>query len=112
MAVLGELESAVMDILWSHRSALSVREVHELLWQDRDLAYTTVMTVLDRLSKKGIASRKLDGRAWLYSPALTRVELVRARIAELLDGLPAEERAAVIEWLASSQSATPVPADR
>lgn len=112
MAVLGELESAVMDILWSHRSALSVREVHELLWQDRDLAYTTVMTVLDRLSKKGIADRKLEGRAWLYSPAVTRVELVRARIAELLEGLPPDERTAVVEGLASPDSATPAAAQR
>ncbi len=98
-----------MDILWSHRAALSVRDVHAKLWEQRDLAYTTVMTVLDRLSKKGIASRSLDGRAWLYSPAVTRVELVRSRIAELLDGLPTDERAQVVRWIASQGTPTPTP---
>lgn len=111
MAVLGELEGAVMEILWSHRSALSVRDVHEKLWEQRDLAYTTVMTVLDRLSKKGVADRTLDGRAWLYSPAVTRVQLVRSKITELLDGLPADERAEVVAWAAAGAVAEPAPAD-
>lgn len=99
MAVLGELENAVMEILWSHRVSMSVRDVHVLLGQQRDLAYTTVMTVLDRLSKKGIADRTLEGRAWLYSPAVTRVQLVAAEVEELLDALPPAEREQVLRSL-------------
>ncbi len=81
---LGELEQAVMGILWSRPEWLSVRDVHELLKADRDLAYTTVMTVLDRLAKKGLATRQLEGRAWLYRPTRTRAdEVATAMIAEL-----------------------------
>jgi len=96
MPVLGELENAVMEILWSHRVAMSVRDVHDLLARQRDLAYTTVMTVLDRLSKKGIVHRELEGRAWLYRPARTRVQLVVGEIRDMLDALPAAERAEVL----------------
>lgn len=94
-----------MEILWSQDSALSVRDVHEKLWEQRDLAYTTVMTVLDRLSKKGVVHRELDGRAWRYRPALTRVDLVRTRIAELLDDLTPAERAEVARWVAAAADA-------
>ncbi|MCA0252439.1 MAG: BlaI/MecI/CopY family transcriptional regulator [Actinobacteria bacterium] len=99
MPVLGELENAVMEILWVHREPMPVRDVHELLARRRDLAYTTVMTVLDRLSKKGIANRELQGRAWLYSPARTRVELVTAEVQDLLAWLSPEERARVLAEL-------------
>ncbi len=96
MPVLGELENAVMELLWSHRAPMSVRDVHDALVRQRDLAYTTVMTVLDRLSKKGIANRELDGRAWLYSPARSRVELFTSEISQLLDSLPDDERQDVL----------------
>ncbi|QLQ16808.1 MAG: BlaI/MecI/CopY family transcriptional regulator [Micropruina sp.] len=84
MVVLGELEQAVMDILWQRREALTVRDVHDLLSASRDLAYTTVMTVLDRLAKKGIVRRELNGRAWQYLPAVTRADLVANEIVALL----------------------------
>ncbi|MCB0911745.1 MAG: BlaI/MecI/CopY family transcriptional regulator [Propionibacteriaceae bacterium] len=103
MAVTGELEQAVMDILWSRSEALSVREVHELLAADRDLAYTTVMTVLDRLSKKRVVVRNLDGRAWLYRPARSRAEEVGAEVRELLARLSTDERREVLAALAAAQ---------
>lgn len=99
VAVTGELEQAVMDILWSRPDALSVRDVHELISADRDLAYTTVMTVLDRLAKKGAAVRSLDGRAWFYRPARSRVAEVRTEVEELLSRLSAEERREVLAAL-------------
>ena len=93
MAVLGELEQAVMDILWQRRDSLSVRDVHDLLSATRDLAYTTVMTVLDRLAKKGIVRRELNGRAWQYVPAVTRADLVADEIVTLLSsGTPEQQR--------------------
>lgn len=100
MPVLGELENAVMEILWSRRVPISVRDVHDLLARRRDLAYTTVMTVLDRLSKKGVVQRELEGRAWLYSPARSRVQLFAAEIRDLLDALPAAEREDVLRQVA------------
>lgn len=86
-----------MDILWTRPEWVSVRDVHETLGADRDLAYTTVMTVLDRLAKKGLATRRLDGRAWLYRPARTRVEAVTAVVVAELGKLSAEARAAVLD---------------
>ena len=94
--VLGDLETAVMEILWAHpEGAMTVRDVHEQVTAKRELAYTTVMTVLDRLSKKDIVHRELEGRAWLYRPARTRAELVTDEIRDLLAWLPPAERTAV-----------------
>ena len=68
MKRLGELERAVMDVLWESAEPLTVRQVGARL-TDRDLAHTTVMTVLDRLAKKGFARRQREGRAWRYCAA-------------------------------------------
>jgi predicted transcriptional regulator len=76
---LGDLERAIMDVLWETEAPLTVREVSARL-PDRNLAHTTVMTVLDRLAKKGFARRQRDGRAWRYCPAATR----EAYVAELM----------------------------
>jgi predicted transcriptional regulator len=76
---LGELERAIMDILWESPDPLTVRQVSGNL-TDRDLAHTTVMTVLDRLAKKGFARRERDGRAWRYCAAETR----EAYVTELM----------------------------
>ena len=65
---LGELERAIMDVLWETPEPLTVRQVSGQL-TERDLAHTTVMTVLDRLAKKGFARRERDGRAWRYRAA-------------------------------------------
>jgi predicted transcriptional regulator len=96
MAMTGELEQAVMDILWARSEPLSVRDVHELLSAERDLAYTTVMTVLDRLAKKGLVLRNLDGRAWLYRPAKSRAAEVASEVLELLNRLSAQEQSEVL----------------
>jgi predicted transcriptional regulator len=76
---LGDLERAIMEVLWQTESSLTVRQVSQGLTQ-RNLAHTTVMTVLDRLAKKGFARRERDGRAWRYRPAATR----EAYVAELM----------------------------
>lgn len=104
MAVMGELEQAVMDILWNRSELLSVRDVHELLALDRDLAYTTVMTVLDRLAKKGLVVRNLDGRAWLYRPANSRAAQIAIEMLDLLGRLNAEERREVLARIAPAAS--------
>ncbi|MCC6496007.1 MAG: BlaI/MecI/CopY family transcriptional regulator [Propionibacteriaceae bacterium] len=100
MAAMGELEQAVMDILWNRPEPLSVRDVHELLARDRDLAYTTVMTVLDRLAKKKLVVRNLDGRAWLYRPAKSRAAQIAAEMLDLLGRLNPDERREVLDRIA------------
>ncbi|MDO5681447.1 MAG: BlaI/MecI/CopY family transcriptional regulator [Propionibacteriaceae bacterium] len=93
MAVLGELESSVMDVLWRVDGAVSVRDVHTEIARSRDLAYTTVMTVLDRLEKKSLVSRVRQGRQWLYSPSQTREDLIAGEVLELLGDDPAARHA-------------------
>lgn len=79
---LGELERAVMELLWERRRPATVRDVLRGLSTDRELAHTTVMTVLDRLAHKGLLVRERDGRAWLYEPAASR----EAYVTELMFG--------------------------
>jgi predicted transcriptional regulator len=68
----GELEASVMDVLWDTGRPLLVRDVVELIRPDRTLAYTTIMTVLDNLHRKGWLDRDREGRAWRYEPRLDR----------------------------------------
>lgn len=82
MAILGELEERIMENLWQQENSVSVRQVHESLLNQKSLAYTTVMTVLDRLAKKGVVSRERDGRAWLYRASLSRSDLVVKAMVE------------------------------
>jgi predicted transcriptional regulator len=81
---LGTLERQVMDVVWEGES-LTVRDVHAKL--ARTVAYTTVMTTLDRLYKKGLLSRAREGRAFLYAAACTRAELEAAVAGGMLGGL-------------------------
>ncbi len=81
---MGELEQAVMDQLWSASSPRTVREVHEALNEERSLAYTTVMTVLDRLAKKNLVNQERDGRAFRYSPNQSREQLTAELMLDAL----------------------------
>lgn len=105
MAILGELESRVMDVLWHVSQPTSVRDVHTQLAAERELAYTTVMTVLDRLAKKDVVKRVRDGRQWLYSPARSRELLIADEVIELLGVDPDNRRAALKEILRRLSSA-------
>ncbi len=80
---LGYLEIDVMEILWS-RGESSVRDVIQSL--DRHLAYTTVMTTLDRLFKKNLLDRRKSDRAFVYAPRLSREEWGRRRAGDLVAG--------------------------
>ena len=72
MRQLGELEAAIMDRLWEWGRPALVREVVDDLRPDRPLAYTTVMTVMENLHRKGWLRREKDGRAWRYEPTRSR----------------------------------------
>ena len=84
MKNMGALEAAVMDILWAAPEPATVREILERLQQQRPLAYTTVMTVMDNLHRKGQLSREMSGRAWLYRPVRTRAEHAAALLQDVL----------------------------
>lgn len=88
-----DLEREVMTKLWDARDPLTVRQVHELLSRDRDLAYTTVMTVLDRLAKKGLVIQSRDDRAYRYAPAQTREEMTAGVMLDALSATPDQDAA-------------------
>jgi predicted transcriptional regulator len=90
-----------MDVLWETSSPLTVREVSERL-TERDLAHTTVMTVLDRLAKKGFALRERDGRAWQYRASASREAYVTELMLSALD--QAGDRQAALASFARSVS--------
>lgn len=70
----GDLESVVMNLLWDRQSDATVRDLYTELADQRQIAYTTVMSTMDNLYRKGWLTRKLVGKAYAYSPVLTREE--------------------------------------
>ena len=84
MREFGELESAIMDVVWASDRAYLVREVRERLSYNRSLAYTTVMTVMNILYGKGVLCREKHGRAWRYWPTESREEHDARLMAEVL----------------------------
>lgn len=124
MGKLGDLERDVMTRLWASPEALTVREVHDQISGQRDIAYTTVMTVLDRLAKKGVARQVRDGRAYRYTPAAAREQLVAdlmhealadagdgadraAALVRFVDEATPDETAALRDALAALEARTP-----
>lgn len=85
---LGDLEREVMAYLWDAGVPLTVRQVHEHLSGARSLAYTTVMTVLDRLAKKGVVRQERADRAYRYAPVQTREEMTAALMLDALGATP------------------------
>ena len=78
------LELLCLRALWSLGEA-NVRDVRQAIAPAKSLAYTTVMTLLERLAKKGVVTRRKSGRAFLYAPKADRDALRRIALQELLD---------------------------
>ena len=93
---LGDLERAVMNVLWDAETALSVRDVLDAL--DDELAYTTVMTVLDRLGGKDMVVRERDGRAYRYLPAQTREAATAEALNAALDEAGVDRTSALVHF--------------
>lgn len=92
---LGTLERRIMDVMWRSAEDLSVRDVHAALQQD--LAYTTVMTTLDRLYKKGFLSRARAGRAYRYVARLDRHQVAMELVSNLVDDIGEQDRSLLDE---------------
>lgn len=84
MRGFGELESAVMQQLWDRGAPATVREVLTDLVRQRDLAYTTVLTVMEKLYRKGFLDREPQGRAHAYRPLVSREEYTARLMREAL----------------------------
>lgn len=85
---LGSLEERIMEVLWAAGPS-AVREVCAKLKGKPPLAYTTVMTTLDRLFKKGLLKRQKEGTAFVYEPALSRDDYRRRIVESTVSGLMA-----------------------
>lgn len=94
---LGELERAVMAQLWSAEAPLTVRDVHDRL--ERELAYTTVMTVLGRLAKKGLVRQERDGKAYRYAAASSRDQMAASLMLDALGDVGADRTAALVAFV-------------
>ncbi|WP_006243239.1 BlaI/MecI/CopY family transcriptional regulator [Mycolicibacterium tusciae] len=101
---LGELEAAIMEVVWHTNDAMRVRDVLDKLDSARQPAYTTVMTVMDNLYRKGWLSRELDGRAYSYRATRDRLQAATDALRELLadSGDPA---AALLHFARSATTA-------
>lgn len=84
LLALGKLERQVLDETW-RRHEVSVRDIY--LAFEEAIAYTTLMTTLDRLYKKRLLDRRKDGRAFLYSPAFSPEEFENGIRADVIEGL-------------------------
>jgi len=84
----GELESVVMDRVWSRDedTSMTVREVFDELATERDIAYTTVMSTMDNLHTKGWLAREREGKAYRYWATLTREQHSARLMREALHG--------------------------
>ena len=89
---LGRLERDVLERLWNEADAVSVRALGESF--GGALAYTTLMTTLDRLHKKGLVQRERTGRAFLYRPRYTREQLEAGVQTDLIDAMLGTDAAA------------------
>ncbi|MEW8978864.1 MAG: BlaI/MecI/CopY family transcriptional regulator [Symbiobacterium sp.] len=78
---LGPLEADVMRVVWE-KGEVQVEDVHRALLADRQIAYTTVMTVMTRLVRKGLLTRQRCGRAYLYRAARGREEMAASTLQE------------------------------
>ncbi len=89
MRGFGDLEAVIMDRVWAHDAPVTVRDLLEELAAERNIAYTTVMSTMDNLHRKGWLARERDGKAYRYTAVNSREEysarLMREAMAEAAD---------------------------
>lgn len=84
--VLGDLEAEVMKIVWKSER-VTVRDVYEQLRLEKNLAYTTIMTIMSRLAEKGLLAKEAQGNAYVYTPTISEKDFAQKVVSEVLDGL-------------------------
>jgi predicted transcriptional regulator len=98
MRRFGELEAVIMNRLWDWGRPALVREVVDDLRASRPVAYTTVMTVMENLYRKGWLRRERDGRAWRYEPTGSRSAYTAALMSDAL-GTSTDRRTALTHFV-------------
>jgi predicted transcriptional regulator len=107
--VPGPLELKCLQAIWQMGEA-NVKDVRDVLTKDRKLAYTTVMTTLDRLEKKGTLRRHKSGKAFVYAAAMSESEMRQLALQHLIDEYFNGSRADLLRYLEDGPSAASTPA--
>lgn len=97
---LGDLQLAIMRVLWLQREA-PVSEVHQALEPERGLAPTTIATMLTKMEAKGLVSHHTEGRRFIYYPLITEREVRRSMVGELTERLFGGDALALVTHLVS-----------
>ena len=97
---LGDLQLAIMRILWS-RDEASVADVHEALEPERGLALTTIATMLAKLEKKGVVKHRAEGRRYIYRPTVSEGQVRRSMVSDLTSQLFRGDALALVNHLLS-----------
>ena len=84
MRGFGELETVIMHMVWDHGRPVTVRELFDELARERAIAYTTVMSTMDNLHRKGWLARTKDGKAYRYTATASREEYSARLMQEAL----------------------------
>lgn len=103
---LSELQLAVMRVLWQQKKA-AVAEVQEALKSERDLALTTVATVLTRLERAGLVAHRAVGRHYMYRPLVSEEEVRRSMVSALAERLFEGDVAALVSHLVNAREIKP-----
>ncbi len=96
--VLGPLETDIMQIIWRDERS-TVKKVHRKLSQQREIAYTTVMTTMSRLAEKGVLRRHREGLAYVYTPAISESDFVTMVVQQVLDGLLDDYSTTAVDYM-------------
>ena len=97
---LGDLQLAIMRILWS-RDEASVADVHEALEPERGLALTTIATMLAKMEKKGVVDHRAEGRRFIYRPTVSEGQVRRSMVTDLTSQLFRGDAFALVNHLLS-----------
>lgn len=103
--VLGTLENEIMEIIWRKGCEVSVRDVHEVLVARREVAYTTVMTIMGRLADKKLLHKRKEGKAFYFLPSLTREGFTEKVVGSVVDSLLEDFADATLAHLVNRVSA-------
>jgi BlaI family penicillinase repressor len=97
---LGDLQLAIMRVLWS-RGEATVAEVHETLEPERGLALTTIATMLTKMEKKGVVDHRAEGRRFIFQPLVSEDQVRRSMVADLTSQLFRGDVTALVNHLLS-----------
>lgn len=94
----GPLEAKILDILWND-AEMTIKEVQQVLEKEKSTNFNTVMTVMNRLTEKGILQKRPEGRSSLYKPVLSRSEFLDTQSKEMTNELMEEFGTVVVSHM-------------